>query len=75
MISFEPFRKMMKERKISTYYLRTKCDPYSLDNKTIKRLLEDESVSTNTINALCNIFDCSLTDIMEFLPDNKKEEN
>lgn len=70
MISFEPFRKLLLERKISTYYLRTKCGQYSLDNKTIKRLLEDDSVSTNTINALCNIFDCSLTDIMEFVPDN-----
>ena len=77
MISFAPFRKLMKDRKISTYYLRTKCGEYNLDSKTIQRLTNDESVSTYTINALCNIFQCSLSDIMEFSPDliNDKENN
>lgn len=77
MISFAPFRKLMKDRKISTYYLRTKCGEYNLDSKTIQRLTNDESVSTYTINALCNIFQCSLLDIMEFSPDliNDKENN
>ncbi len=69
MISFAPLRKLIKERNISTYYLRNKCGEYNLDSKTIKRLMNDESVSTYTINALCNIFDCELSDIMEFLPD------
>lgn len=69
MISFEPLRVLMKERKISTYYLRTKCGDFNLDNKTIQRLMNDESVSTHTINALCNIFECSFSDIMTFLPD------
>lgn len=70
MISFAPFRKLMKERNVSTYYLRNKCGEYNLDSKTIQRLVNDESVSTYTINALCNIFGCGITDIMEVLPDN-----
>lgn len=70
MISFAPFRRLIQERNISTYYLRNKCGEYNLDNKTIQRLMNDESVSTYTINSLCNIFDCQLSDIMEFLPDN-----
>ena len=70
MISFAPFRKLIQERNISTYYLRNKCGKYNLDNKTIQRLMNDESVSTYTINSLCNIFDCQLSDIMEFLPNN-----
>lgn len=69
MISFAPFRKLMKEREISTYYLRTKCGEYNLDSKTIKRLMKDESVSTYTINSLCHIFSCGISEIMEFLPD------
>lgn len=71
MISFAPFRKLIKERNISTYYLRNKCGEYNLDSKTIQRLMNDESVSTYTINALCNIFECGFSDIMEFLPDKK----
>lgn len=71
MISFEPFRNLIKERKISTYFLRNKCGEYNLGNKTIERLMNDESVSTNTIDALCQILDCQISDIMEVLPDKK----
>ena len=70
MISFAPFRKLIAERKISTYYLRNKCGEYNLDSKTIKRLMNDESVSTYTLNSLCNILGCELSDIMEFHADN-----
>lgn len=69
MISFAPFRELIKKRKISTYFLRNKCGEYNLDNKTIDRLMNDDSVTTYTLNSLCNILDCELSDIMEFLPD------
>lgn len=57
------------EKKCSTYYLRNKCAKYNSDNKTIKRLMSDESVSTNTLNSICNILDCDIKEIMEFQPD------
>ncbi len=69
MISFEPLRRMLKARGISSYYLRNKCGRNNLDSKTIKRLMNDESVSTNTLNALCSILNCNVSDIMEFIPD------
>lgn len=75
MISFEPLRKLMVDRKISTYFLRNKCGKYNLDSKTIQRLMRDESVSTNTIDALCQIFNCAITDIIKVLPDPEKENN
>ena len=28
--------------------------------------MRDESVSTNTLDALCNIFQCEIVDIVEF---------
>ena len=74
MISFAPFRKIISERKISTYFLRNKCGEYNLDSKTIQRLTNDESVSTYTLNSLCNILECELTDIMEFEPDGSMNE-
>ena len=73
MISFAPLRKILMEREISTYYLRNKCGEYNLDSKTIQRLMNDESVSTYTVNALCNILKCELTDIMEFHLDENAE--
>ena len=72
MISFRPFRELIAKRKISTYFLRNKCGDYNLDSKTIQRLMRDESVSTNTIDALCQILDCQISDIMEVLPDKKR---
>ncbi len=71
MISFRPFRDLIKERRISTYYLRNKCGPYNLDSKTIHRLMHDESVSTNTIDSLCQIFACGVEDIVEVFPDKE----
>lgn len=75
MISFKPLRELMKERKISTYFLRNKCGQYNLDSKTIQRLMNDESVSTNTIDALCQIFGCTFADIMEILPDPPNDKD
>jgi len=74
MISFKPLRELMKQRGISTYFLRNKCGQYNLDSKTIQRLMKDESVSTNTIDALCQIFECTFSDIMEVLPDTPNDE-
>lgn len=75
MISFEPLRKILTERGISTYFLRTKCGKYNLDSKTIQRLMRDESVSTYTLNALCNILNCEISEIMTFYPDQNNEES
>ena len=74
MISYEPLRQILAERKITTYFLRNKCGEYNLDSKTIQRLMNDDSVSTYTLNALCNILNCDLSDIMEFHPDQIIED-
>lgn len=77
MISFEPPCKLLAEREISTYYLRNKCGQFNLDSKTIQRFMNDESVLTDTLNALCNILNCDIFDLMEFKPDieNKDKES
>ena len=71
MISFEPLRIQLKEKGISTYYLRNKFGLYNLYSKTIQRLMADDSVSTNTLNALCNILNCDLSEVVAFIPDNR----
>lgn len=73
MLSFEPLRRMLKERHITTYYLRNKCGDYNLDSKTIQRLMNDQSVSTNTLDALCNILQCEVSDLLKFYPDSKPQ--
>lgn len=74
MVSFAPFRKLIQERGITTYYLRNKCGKYNLGNKTLERLMADQSVSTNTIDALCQILDCEVTDILEVIKETENQE-
>ena len=71
MISFEPLRKLLAARGISIYYLRNKCGRYNLDSKTIQRFMRDESISTYTLNALCHILKCDISDIVKFIPDDE----
>ena len=68
MISYEPLWRTMKERGATTYTLQVKGE---ISSSTIRRLKANESVSTNTLEALCKILNCDLSDIREYLPDNK----
>ena len=69
MISYEPLWRTMKERGATTYTLQVKGE---ISSSTIRRLKANESVSTNTLEALCKILNCDLSDIIEYLPDNKQ---
>ena len=68
MISYEPLWRTMKERGATTYTLQVKGE---ISSSTIRRLKANESVSTNTLEALCKILNCDLNDIIEYLPDKK----
>ena len=66
MISYEPLWKTMKNCGATTYTLQYKGQ---ISSSTIRRLKANESVSTNTLEALCKILNCDLKDIIEYLPD------
>ena len=36
---------------------------------TIHRIKHGEAISTRTINTLCEILDCKVSDIIEYIPD------
>ena len=59
----------MERKNVSTYKLREKC---GIDSKTIKRLKFNENMETKTLNKLCNILECRLEDIAEYVPDVKE---
>ena len=69
LISYEPLWKTMEERKATTYTLQVKG---GISSSTIRRLKANESVSTNTLEALCIILNCRIQDIIEFIPDQKQ---
>ena len=66
MISYDPLWKTMKERSATTYTLQVKGQ---ISSSTIRRLKAGDSVSTNTLDALCKILQCDLADIVLYLPD------
>lgn len=66
MISYNPLWATMKRQNITTYYLRNKGGDYNISGSTILRLQAGESVSTNTIDALCKLLKCQVSDIIEF---------
>ena len=66
MISYDPLWKTMKERGATTYTLQVKGQ---ISSSTIRRLKAGDSVSTNTLDALCKILQCNLADIVLNLPD------
>ena len=66
MISYAPLWKTMQERGATTYTLEVKGN---ISSSTIRRLKAGESVSTNTLDALCKILDCDICDIIIFVSD------
>jgi len=66
MIRFDKLWETMKEKGVSTYTLREK---FNVDTRTIRRLKANENTTTDTLNTLCEILDCSLYDIAEYIKD------
>jgi len=66
MISYEPLWKTMHGRGATTYTLQVKGE---ISSSTVRRLKAGESVSTNTIDALCRLLQCRVEDILEYVDD------
>ena len=61
----------MKTKGVSQYALINK---HGVSPAQITRLKRNESVSTHTIEMFCEILDCKVEDIMEYIP-NAKQSN
>ena len=61
MISYAQLWETMRKKKATTYTLQVKGE---ISSSTIRRLKAGESVSTNTLDALCKVLDCGIDDII-----------
>lgn len=66
-ISYEPLFRTMKEKGISSYRL----EKMGFARSTYYAMKKGKSVSTNTIDQLCTLLACQVSDIMKFLPESK----
>lgn len=67
MIVFDKLWVTMKERGISQYKL---IKEYKVSTGQLDRLRKNGNVSTYTLNLLCEILDCDISDIIEYKRDN-----
>lgn len=63
MISYAPLFRTMKEKGISSYRL----EQMGFSRATYYSIKQGNSVSTNTIDRLCVLLDCQVSDIIEFV--------
>lgn len=68
MISYEPLFRTMQEKKISSYRL----EKMGFARSTYYAMKNGKSVSTNTIDQLCILLECEVSDIMRFVPEQKQ---
>ena len=64
MISYNRLWETMKKKGISTYRLR---ESHGFNTKTIATLRQNGTVTTQTLDKLCSILDCDLSDIAEYI--------
>jgi len=69
MIVFDKLWESMKRRGVSTYKLRENC---LIDSRTIKRLRENGSVETKTLDKICDLLDCNIEDIVTHIKSKEK---
>lgn len=65
MIVYTPFWKTLRKRGESTYSLITR---YGISSSTINRIRQGLPMTTTTINDLCAILSCAVSDIIEYVP-------
>jgi DNA-binding Xre family transcriptional regulator len=54
----------MKDRGFTTYTLRVK---HEISNSTVQRLKKNLPMSTHTLDMLCKLLDCDLSDVAEYV--------
>ena len=69
-IKYDKLFAMMKSKDINKMTLR---NIYGLNPKTVATLAKNGSVTTYTIERLCEILDCQPGDIMEYVPEKGKK--
>lgn len=66
MISYDPFWQTLHQKNISTYKL---IYEYGILPDTIQRLRSEKTITTKTLNTLCSVLCCQISDILVYIPD------
>ena len=65
MISYQPFYNTLLQKSITEYALIFK---HGIPANTLHRMKHGEAITTKTLDTLCEILDCSVSEILEYVP-------
>ncbi len=63
MIDYSPLWETMDKKNITTYALINK---YNISSRTVSNLKHNRGITTDTLEKLCKILECTPNDIMDF---------
>jgi len=72
MIVFDKLWETMRKKGVTTYVLRENC---LIDSRTVKRLKNNGSIETKTLDKLCQVLDCNVEDIITYIKNENHEDD
>lgn len=66
MITYDPFFQTLKRKGITTYKL---VNEYGFSKGTLDSLKQNRNVTIETLNAICNLLDCEIDDVIKYTKD------
>ncbi len=70
-VSYKKLWKLLIDKDMKKKDLRSLT---GISTTTMSRLAKDENVSTEILAKICTALNCDVGDIMEFVPESKKEK-
>ncbi len=70
MISYDPFYRTLLSKGITEYYLIFK---QGVSPNTLHRMKHGKAINTKTLNTLCFILSCEVSDILCYKPDTEED--
>lgn len=67
MITYQPLWETMKAKGISTYAL---IEKHGVSRETFSNLKNNRNITMSTLNHLCELLNCDVTDVIKYTPDN-----
>ena len=71
MISYRPFYQTLVRKGITEYALIFK---HGISANTIHRMKHGAAITTKTLDELCDILECPVSDILEHIPDDTDDK-
>ena len=69
-ITYNGLREKMKSAGFISYTVKTSK---IIGQQTYKNIMQDKSISTETLAKLCEYFNCNVSELCEFVPDTPTE--